>query len=173
MKKVIIVIIIAVIGVGIYYTGIYTYFQEDMVDEKIPEFVSDPEPTTTPDGETPAPTPTPQINTVKQGNFVDADFIHKGSGQASVLEYPDGRKILRFENFETINGPDLFVYLSETQNPGGNVNSLGSYIDLGRLKGNKGNQNYELPDGINIDSFGSVVIWCKQFSVLFPYAILE
>ena len=72
-----------------------------------------------------------------------------------------------------MDGPDLFVYLSETKTPTGNLDSLGDYIDLGSLKGNKGNQNYELSANIDISSYNSVVIWCKQFGVLFPYAVIN
>lgn len=62
----------------------------------------------------------------------------------------------------------MFVYLSDSENPKEN---LGSYVDLGVLKGNIGNQNYELPE--NLEDFKSVVIWCKEFGVLFPYAVLN
>ncbi|MBI2063795.1 MAG: DM13 domain-containing protein [Candidatus Yanofskybacteria bacterium] len=111
------------------------------------------------------------IKILKSGNFVDVDFIHKGSGRAFLLEYPDGSKVLRFEDFNITNGPDLFVYLAETTAPTGDLEGLGNYIDLGRLKGNAGNQNYELPAGIG--NFNSVVIWCKKFGVLFPYAVMH
>lgn len=162
MKKLALIGVIIFIGVGIYYTGVYTYFIENKVSEELPKMM--------PGVREPA-SQEPKI--LKQGNFVDADFFHKGSGQAYILEYPDGKKVLRFENFETINGPDLFVYLSKTSAPTGDLDSLGDYINLGRLKGNVGDQNYELPQNISIADFSSAVIWCKKFGVLFPYAVLK
>lgn len=161
MKKLIPAGGIILIAAAIYFTGVYTYFIKNKVSEELPKM--------TPAGQEQTVSK-PKI--IKQGSFVDADFFHKGSGDAHILEYPDGRKILRFENFETINGPDLYVYLSGTTAPSGDLKSLGDYIDLGRLKGNVGNQNYELPQNISIADFSSTIIWCKKFGVLFPYAVL-
>lgn len=162
MKKLILAGGIVLIATAIYFTGAYTYFIENRVNEKLPQM-----------------TPVDQQHLsrepkiVKQGNFVNADSFHKGNGQAYILEYPDGKKILRFENFQTINGPDLFVYLSKTDSPTGDLKSLGDYIDLGRLKGNIGDQNYDLPQDISLTYFQNAVIWCKKFGVLFPYAVLK
>lgn len=162
MKKVVFIGLVILIGIGIYYTGVYTYFIENKVSEELPYMTPSSQESVLKE---------PEIK--KQGNFVDADFFHKGRGQAYILEYPDGRKILRFENFETINGPDLYVYLSKTGSPTGDLKSLGDFIDLGRLKGNIGDQNYELPKNILIDEYQNAVIWCKKFGVLFPYAVLK
>ncbi|MBI2003729.1 MAG: DM13 domain-containing protein [Parcubacteria group bacterium] len=164
MKKLILALIIvaALVFVGVYYFGFHTYFIENRVSEKLPQMV--------PNGQTELPQ---EPAVVKQGNFVDADSFHKGSGNAYILEYPDAKKILRFENFETVNGPDLYVYLAQNSAPTNNLNSLGDYIDLGRLKGNIGDQNYELPQNISTDDYQAVAIWCKKFGVLFPYAVLK
>lgn len=176
MKNFILIIVPVVIGLGIYYSGVYTYFLENKISEEMPEIKieASAHPTASP-GASPEVTSAPPvlIKIIKQGNFINADFFHKGSGQAKIFEYPDGRKILRFENFETINGPDLFVYLSVTDSPSGNLNSLGDYLDLGRLKGNIGNQNYDLPANTKLSRYNSAIIWCKKFGVLFPYAVLK
>lgn len=161
MKKFILIIALAVIGLGVYYTGAYTYFIEQKVNEEMPH------------SDTGNANTAKEPRTIKQGAFVDADFIHKGSGQAKILEYPDSKKILRFENFETINGPDLYVYLAKTDSPSGDLDNLGGYLDLGRLKGNIGNQNYDLPANLDISRYNSAIIWCKKFGVLFPYSILK
>lgn len=160
MKKFILFGAVILVVLGIYYTGIYTYFIKDEVGEKLPEM-----PSAIP-GES-----LPQIKIVKQGEFIDSDFFHKGSGRVMIIEYPDRKKILRFENFQTTNGPDLYVYLSKTNSPTGDLKSLGNFIDLGRLKGNIGDQNYNLEG--DIAEYNSVIIWCKKFGVLFPYAILK
>ncbi|MDP3954462.1 MAG: DM13 domain-containing protein [bacterium] len=178
MKKFIIIGVLAVAAFLVYYTQIYIIFFEDMVMEDIPvneEMIGMPEKTGEPQpGENQATTtPAPQIQTIREGRFVDADFFHKGSGKAIVLDYPDGRKILRFEDFDIINGPALYVYFSESTSPASNIDSLGDFIDLGPLKGNKGNQNYDLPSDIDLNKYKTVVIWCKEFGVLFPYAVLN
>ncbi len=111
---------------------------------------------------------------LSSGNFVDADAVHKGSGSASVYQLVDDRHVVRFENFRTTNGPALVVYLARHPSPASasDVTDNG-FLKLGELKGNVGNQNYPVPDGTNIDEYGSVVIWCELFGVLFSPAPLE
>jgi hypothetical protein len=100
------------------------------------------------------------------GNFVDAgDGFHKAQGVAKVLNLADGKSFLRFENLKTTNGPDLYVYLST----GKDVSDI---VNLGRLKGNIGNQNYEIPTGTDLAKYNTVLIWCKAFSTLFGSAKL-
>lgn len=155
MKKIIIfVVLLVVVFLGVFYFQFQTYFINQEVSESIPEMAGDAEPMV-----------------IKQGNFVDSDFIHKGTGKAMVLEYPDGKKVLRFEDLDITNGPDLYIYLSDSVEPKGNIASLGDYYDLGLLKGNMGNQNYDIP--AEAGDFKTVVIWCKKFGALFPYAVLN
>lgn len=162
MKRLVLGVIIAVLVLlGLFYFRFQTYFIENRVREELPAM--------TPNGQGQT-LQEPKI--LKQGDLVDADFFHKGSGKALVFEYPDGRKILRFEDFEVVNGPDVYVYLSPATVPTGDLKSLGDYLDLGLLKGNIGSQNYELPD-IDLSGYNSVILWCKKFGVLFPYAVLE
>jgi hypothetical protein len=98
---------------------------------------------------------------------------HDTSGKAVLLELADGRRFLRFEDFETSNGPDLRVYLSEIP-AGDDWFAYGErFVDLGALKGNIGDQNYEIPEGVDLSRFRSAVIWCRQFSVGFGVAPLE
>lgn len=88
------------------------------------------------------------------GTFKDADSFHRGSGKATVYVLPDGKRVLRFEDFTVTNGPALSVYLVRSAD--GNVDS--GFLDLGKLKGNKGNQNYEIPTDTDLNAYGSVVI---------------
>ena len=111
---------------------------------------------------------------VARGQFIDADSVHKGSGDALVYELPDGQHLVRFENFRTTNGPALVVYLAKHPAPGSAADVTDSgYVNLGKLKGNVGDQNYPVPVGTNIEEFGSVVIWCELFGVLFSPASIE
>lgn len=112
-------------------------------------------------------TMTPTNTEPLMGNFIDAgDGFHKAEGVAKVIDLTDGRTFLRLENLKTTNGPDLYVYLST----GKDVSEI---VDLGKLKGNIGNQNYEIPAGTDLSKFNTVLIWCKAFSTLFGSAQLS
>lgn len=104
-----------------------------------------------------------------QGSFRDADSFHKGSGTATIYTLPDGKRVLRFENFSVTNGPSLNVYL--VQSSDGAIDS--GYLDLGKLKGNKGDQNYEIPAGVDLSQYKSIIIWCVPFKVTFAVAALQ
>lgn len=105
----------------------------------------------------------PVVTTVTTGMFVDGDHPTSGDG----ITITDGTQtFLRFENFETDNGPDLNVYLRNSEDPD-------DYIDLGDLSGNIGDQNYELPEGIDLDRYDFVDIWCVRFGVSFGSAQLS
>ena len=111
---------------------------------------------------------------VKHGTFRDADSFHTGEGSATVYKLPDGSYVLRFEDFRVTNGPDLRVILATHPDPQGRGDvHTGEYVELGKLKGNIGNQNYPLPEGLSPDDYGSVVIYCKPFQVVFSVAPLS
>ena len=101
------------------------------------------------------------------GQFVGVgDGIHDASGSATVLPLDDGSRVLRLENFEATNGPGLYVYLASDK-------TAADHVSLGRLKANAGNQNYTIPDGVDLEKHGTVLIWCEPFSVLFGSAQLS
>lgn len=100
------------------------------------------------------------------GTFRDGVKKYKTSGSVQTL-IVDEKVFLRFEDFETTNGPDLFVYLVM---PGTETKEG---INLGALKGNIGNQNYEVPLDVDLSQYQTVVIWCKAFDSDFGYADLE
>lgn len=108
------------------------------------------------------------------GEFVDADAVHRGSGNALLYELPSGEHVVRLEDFRTTNGPALVVYLATHPNPtsASDVSDNG-FVNLGKLKGNIGNQNYAVPAGTEISDYQSVVIWCELFGVLFSPAALD
>ena len=111
---------------------------------------------------------------VSSGSFRDADSFHKGSGSASIYRLPGGESVLRFEDLNVTNGPDLHVLLSTHPDPT-SKQELGEagYITLGQLKGNRGNQNYDIPANTDLDSVGSVIIYCMPFHVIFSVALLQ
>jgi electron transfer DM13 len=100
------------------------------------------------------------------GNFVGAgDEFHNAEGLAKIIQLADGTDILRLQNFKATNGPDLYVYLSTDK-------TNADIVNLGRLKGNIGNQNYLIPAGTDITKYNTALIWCRAFSVIFGSAQL-
>ncbi len=106
------------------------------------------------------------------GNFRDADASHKASGTATIYELEDGTRVLRFEDFQVTNGPDLRVLLVPATDPQ-NRDDIAGFLELAPLTGNIGSQNYELPDDVDLSLYGSVVIYCTPFHVIFGVATLE
>jgi hypothetical protein len=98
---------------------------------------------------------------------------HATSGRAVVLELVDGRRFLRLDDLRTSNGPDLFVYLSAAPVEAPRATFDDDFVSLGRLRANQGNQNYEIPNGVALDHYQSVVIWCRRFTYAFGAAALE
>lgn len=100
---------------------------------------------------------------LSQGDFKPR--AHEVEGKALLIQQGD-KKILRFEDFETINGPNLHIYLSSEL-------GIKDSIDLGKIKATKGNVNYELDPSIDTDRYNKVLVWCVPFRVLFSYAELK
>jgi hypothetical protein len=99
-------------------------------------------------------------------------YEHATSGRARVIATAGGRRYVRFEDFETSNGPALKVYLSAAPPSGPGERFDDRFVDLGDLKGNIGSQNYAIPRDVRLDGYRSVVVWCKRFSVPFAAAAL-
>ena len=124
----------------------------------------------TPARPTPSIAPPPSLSPILRtyrGEFVGEDEFHFARGTARVVETAPGAFTLRLEDFSVRNGPDLYVYLSA--DPTGYADGA---IELGSLKATDGSFNYEVPPGVEVDAFGSVVIWCRAFSVQFGVAEL-
>lgn len=171
MKKIIItILIIAVISAG--YWLVSPFWRTERVSEDLP--VESPNVSDVSDGEVNGVLNNIDIKTevkneavaVKAGIFTGFDKVHNGSGTARMLKIGEKNYIRFEEDFNVTNGPDLYVGLGEN----------GKYIkgsELGKLKGNAGSQNYELPAGMSTDDVKEVWIWCKLFSVPFAKAVLN
>ncbi len=176
--------VIGLAGAAIGWYLISPLFLNTVVDEAFPPLATVTDSTTTtvgpttsvPEAQTTSPTTPPttaapaEPELVLMGSFMDADDNHKGEGTASIYEI-NGRNVLRFEDFDVTNGPDLHVYLVEDATAT-SLSGFGEYTDLGELKGNQGNQNYDLPSTFDPAITGGVVIWCEPFQVLFAVAAL-
>ncbi|GII04799.1 DM13 domain-containing protein [Planobispora takensis] len=108
------------------------------------------------------------------GKFVSHE--HDTSGTAKLLELADGSRVLRIEDLDTSDGPDLRVWLSDQPVKKGQAGWFnlddGEHLELGELKGNKGDANYAVPADADLDALKSVTIWCRRFSVSFGAAAL-
>lgn len=112
----------------------------------------------------------PAPGTVRRGAFRSLEHATRGS--ALLVRLGDGTHVVRFEDLDTSNGPDLRVYLS-TASAHGRASELNDdFVDLGPLKANQGNHNYTVPAGTDLSRYRSVTIWCRRFSVGFAVAAL-
>ena len=172
-----------VVGVGLYLFQPWRIFTSSTVTEALPTAVpasaptavpspaASPEATTT----TAAPTAVAGPRELATGQLISHE--HASSGSVRILELPDGNRILRFEGLNTSDGPDLRVWLTDAPviegPPGWQVFDDGAYLDLGALKANKGDQNYEIPAAAVLGDYSSVTIWCARFTVSFAAAELK
>ena len=109
---------------------------------------------------------------VTTGNF--KGLAHETKGLASIYQLADGKRTLRLTEFETSNGPDVHVYLTAAEiDKGSDAIKDAGYIDLGSIKGNKGDQNYDIPADADLNKYKNVTIWCARFGVNFGIAPLS
>jgi hypothetical protein len=148
--------------IAIGYFGVHLLFLDDEVSQAAPTF--DAAPAAVDDSSTPGGTPSVAMEF--DGSF--ANGAHPTTGRAVVLGNGSEQRFLRLEDFATDNGPDLNVYLVNSSAGG-----VADVIDLGDLAGNIGDQNYEIPAGVDLTVYDEVVIWCVRFGVGFGSAALS
>jgi hypothetical protein len=107
---------------------------------------------------------------ISMGDLEGADAFHTASGAVLLVRDPDGNVILRFQDYEVRNGPDLYVYL--TPDPGGDVHADGA-IELSPIKATSGFVNYDVPADVDASTFRAAVIYCRPFAVTFATAQLR
>ncbi|MEO5842869.1 MAG: DM13 domain-containing protein [Acidimicrobiales bacterium] len=169
-------VVAAVVFVLIWFQPQKLYI-DDHVDEAAPVVVAGPSTTRAPSAESGPTTPeTPPAATVVNGTVATGSFRsleHQTTGRALVLLLPSGQRVLRFEDLDTSNGPDLRAILSSAPSTAGDKEFGDDYVELGKLKGNIGNQNYDIPSGVDLSRYSSAVMWCHRFKVDFGVAGLE
>jgi Electron transfer DM13 len=154
------------IAFGIVWFAPQALFINTSVDEPLPVTAAMVSGTAPAAPSSPA-TAVPQPQTLVRGDFRSLE--HHTTGSAQLLRLADGTVVLRIEDLDTSNGPDVRVTLSPTPSDRGD-RDYGEHLDLGALKGNKGSQNYAVPAGTDLGAYRSVVIWCRRFSVGFGVA---
>ncbi|MFI6784575.1 DM13 domain-containing protein [Micromonospora sp. NPDC050276] len=176
---------VVVAMLALYWFQPWKLFTDTYVDDALPDVATTSAaptpatPTPTPAITTPAPTAsasTPAGNEILTvGEFVTHE--HQTTGSAEMHRLADGRHQLVIRDLNTSNGPDLRVWLTDQPvlrgTAGWRVFDDGKWVELARLKGNKGNQVYELPASVDPRDFRSVSIWCKRFAVSFGAADLK
>ncbi|TDU74076.1 electron transfer DM13 [Streptomyces sp. KS 21] len=158
-----------VLGAGLYWAQPWKLWQNSTVNEALPTTSIAPGPSR------PGAAPAPGPKIVAQGSLISHE--HSTTGTVKLIRLPDGSRTLRLENLDTSSGPDLRVWLTDAPVKEGAdgwfVFDDGKYVSLGKLKGNKGDQNYEIPADVNLADYSSVTIWCDRFNVSFGAAALQ
>ena len=174
---VIAVLVVAVggVGFGLYWFQPWKLWQDETVEEALPGVVA----TSAPPAVAPSSEPSEQPSATRPQTLASGELIsheHATSGTVQLVRLADGSHVVRLENLDTSNGPDLRVWLTDAPvkegEAGWHVFDDGKYVSLGKLKGNKGSQNYALPRGVDPSSYNSVSIWCDRFDVSFGAAEL-
>src|SRR6266498_640465 len=142
-------------GVGWYLFRPELLFLNKRVDERLTTSAAAPESTTGP-------------ATLLGGNF--HSIAHETQSKTAILDVA-GKRVLRLTDFATSNGPDVRVYLVAAPDAGDNETvTKAGFIELGKLKGNQGDQNYDVPADLDLTKYRAVTIWCRRFSVNFATA---
>lgn len=161
---------VAATGFGLHWFQPWKLWQDETVEEALPGVVDTSGPRAAAPSATVSPVTGPQ--TLASGDLVSHE--HDTSGTVKLLRLTDGTHVVRLEELDTSNGPDLRVLLTDAPvkegRAGWHVFDDGEHVSLGGLKGNKGSQNYRLPDGIDPARYTSVSIWCDRFDVSFGAA---
>ncbi|WP_326586757.1 DM13 domain-containing protein [Streptomyces sp. NBC_01294] len=162
------IVLAAGLALGLYWFEPWKLWVDRTVEEALPSTSAAPSVSGT---ATPAPGPV----TVAQGTLISHE--HTTTGTVRLLRLADGSHVLRLEDLDTSNGPDLRVWLTDAPvkegREGWHVFDDGEHISLGALKGNKGDQNYAVPPEVNPADYTSLSIWCDRFDVSFGAARLD
>ncbi|GAA1018535.1 hypothetical protein Aple_081070 [Acrocarpospora pleiomorpha] len=156
------------IAVALYLFQPWRLFTTVVVNEPPPVSIGETMTEAPMTSDTMTPTASPRV--LSMGSFITHE--HETSGTAKVIQLPDGKRVLRIENLNTSDGPDLRVWLSDQPVKEGEwrIFDDGEWLELGELKGNQGNANYAIPASADLDSLTSVTIWCRRFAVSFGAA---
>jgi len=164
---------------GLVAFGLLAFVAYLLVSPATPEVVlNEPLPVALDNSQSEQPsTPPPVAPTIESSNVdqtatiqnVTAEIIgtpgHPAEGIVRVLS--SDTSVVRFENYQGTNGPDLFVYLTN------DVNDVSSGVNLGRSKSTSGSINYDVPNDVSVSDYRYVITWCERFGVLFDYAELR
>jgi Electron transfer DM13 len=156
-RRVVLFVLVLIVGAGLWYL----FRPEKLLVNKVAN-------------ETSSGVMTDTARALFAGEFQGS--VHKTSGHAAVYQLADGSRILRLTDFSTSNGPVLHVLLINGQDPNASKDfSLTAIksVDLGDLKGNQGDQDYQLPQGVDLNELDTASIYCERFHANFGTATLH
>ncbi|MER5872721.1 DM13 domain-containing protein [Streptomyces sp. NPDC002044] len=163
-----------VAGAALYWFQPWKLWQDTTVNEALPTAPAAASPSAAASGAAAPTGPAAPPVTLAGGAFTSHE--HATTGKAALIRLPDGSHTLRLEGLATSDGPDLRVWLTDAPVlegvAGWRVFDDGAHVSLGKLKGNKGDQNYAIPADVNPAAYTSVTIWCDRFDVSFGAAAL-
>ncbi|WP_405639379.1 DM13 domain-containing protein [Streptomyces sp. NBC_00019] len=166
------VVAVAAVGFGLYWFQPWKLWQDKTVDEALPGAVVGSGPPAVAPSASDSAAAGPRM--LASGELLSHE--HATSGMVKLVRLADGTHVVRLEQLDTSNGPDLRVWLTDAPvkegRDGWRVFDDGEYVSLGKLKGNKGSQNYTVPDDVDLSRYTSVSIWCDRFDVSFGAAEL-
>ncbi|WP_432080402.1 DM13 domain-containing protein [Streptomyces sp. WAC 04229] len=173
----VLLVAVAAAGLGLYWFQPWKLWQDETVNEALPataDVDASRAPAQGPSSRKPSTPPPAEPVTLAAGDLISHE--HATSGTVKLVRLADGSHVVRLEDLDTSNGPDLRVLLTDAPvkegRAGWHVFDDGKHVGLGRLKGNKGSQNYTVPTGIDPARYSSVSIWCDRFDVSFGAAEL-
>jgi hypothetical protein len=158
---------------GLYWFEPWKLVTDEVVDEALPA-VATPAATASRSAE---PDPSPDVGNriVATGTFISHE--HDTTGTAEIVRLADGRHQLVLRGLDTSNGPDLRVWITDRPviegTAGWRVFDDGYWVEVAKLKGNRGDQVYDLPPSVDLAAARSVSIWCRRFAVSFGAAELR
>lgn len=172
MKKLIIAVIaLAVLGAGWYAFRPERLFVNQTVNEGLEPAAAAPAATTGGGANAYAAADVAVPREIASGAFHSGS--HETAGMATIHQFADGHRVLRFTNFHTSNGPDVQVLLVAANDATDNATvTRAGFVHVAALKGNIGDQNYDLPAGLDLSKYRAVTIWCRRFGVNFGTAPL-
>ncbi|MEU1193936.1 DM13 domain-containing protein [Streptomyces sp. NPDC005859] len=171
----VLVVTVGGVGFGLYWFQPWKLWQDETVQEALPGAAESSAPAVVAPSDKPsAAPPATGPQTLASGELISHE--HETSGSVKLLRLADGSHVVRLENLDTSNGPNLRVWLTDAPvkqgKAGWHVFDDGKYVSLGKLKGNRGSQNYALPADVDPSGYSSVSIWCDRFDVSFGAAEL-
>jgi hypothetical protein len=179
LRRPVVLIPVVLVGIAVVTVALLAFqpwrlFTNVTVDEGLPTVAVPTASSSTASAAAATPAEPQEPTVLAAGEFISHE--HGTAGTVRILELADGSRVLRIEDLDTDNGPDLKVWLTDApviDGPSGwFVFDDGEYVDLGSLKGNKGSQNYAIPADVDLSALTSVTIWCDRFSVSFGAAEL-
>ena len=164
--------LVIALGAGLYWFQPWRLFTDTTVNETLSAPVASAAPVASKTGVPAAPA---AAQVLRKGSFITHE--HETAGTARLVRNPDGSHQIELVGLDTSDGPDLRVWLTDQPvkkgTAGWRVFDDGAWSELGRLKGNRGDQVYPVPAGVDPDDFRSISIWCKRFAVSFGAADLR